>query len=414
MQFIENIIGSGSDKKIVRLAGANAPIDYLCAQALDIMHDAKIDGASMQHIALVVGLIVHWICAHNNLDLETKARLCDRVVRRLQILGGGRILDVKRAVANITQEYISVVHARHATMTIMSHDDLARIIVDSCGTHANAGAATRVVGCDTSRAILTWSVMYDGGANEAYCKDARGRCIGLAPMDGLREVARATEMSQKIMDRLSLFSLSVCANHRNSSDLATNAYDMCIVANLSDLIGAPIMDGANYQVVLASRGCGLTTTERVGASTSVPRASIGFFALQSFPGETIIIARSPPASETARIVSSFVNIAHTNIPIALATRAYGVVTPQNERAMMRAYSMLVAKHWGDLGLVIDARCANAVVFTSDGVVCACCAMLGVTSILDGTMIRASPNVPPRHSQVTETNSGTIFGRPAVL
>ena len=435
MQFIENIAGAGSNKRIVYLRGTNdsgsAPIDYICAQVLDFMHDAKIDGASSAHVNLIVGMIVHWICALNQLDLATKARLCDIVTARIMILNAratdarsqgvvGRelhIVDVKRAIANITREYgasstsTSTNSTSSTTDTPLSSVSMARTIVDSCG----AQGRTRVIECDTSRAILTWSVMYDGGASDAYCKDARGRCIGLEPMEGLRATARAIDMPPRIMDRLSIFSLSLCANHRDSRELATTSYDMAIVANLRDLIGYDSTCASiNRLIVLATRGCGLVAPDAVGANMSVSREqSIGFFAMQSFPGETVIIARSPPANETERIIARIIARIRAHSREHGPIRAFDVVTPQNEREMMYAYCILVAKHWGDLGLVIDARVRDAIIFTSDGVVCACCAILGITSILDGAQIIRASDASARCAHSREDNSGTIFGRDAV-
>jgi hypothetical protein len=193
---------------------------------------------------------------------------------------------------------------------------------------------------------------------------------------------------------------------------------MAIVANASDVIGTSRTSYAsgvpyiNQSIVLAMRGCGSIPVPRLPTDAFSLANMAGFFAIPATEREHVIFARSPTARDSARTMGMIYETFRGD-PWNSSNPSI-VVTRENEDFLMYAYAELVAKHWGDLGLAIDALFEGAILFAEDNILRAICGMFGVTTAVADTMMLPAQRLEEIGvARIIEHNTSTIFGRSAI-
>jgi len=256
-------------------------------------------------------------------------------------------------------------------------------IVDSC----------RVPSCaiyEDQGSFLTWSVVYDSGALLQLCRDGKITAYDLMNQ-GEPLAASEPQLSGALLDAIrgcsashTRFRSSTCATGKKPMRDDLPVYDQEIVGQF--------LFGVTWQpVILAHRA---QLNKKLGSDT------VCAFGIQEDLGRSIAVGSAPTRKMILPVYNEWINICR-----AKRFTEINQLVPYH-KIVMRTYCELVARHWGDLGMVIDASCLNRrCIITHDQMMSTICAVLNAKCAIDDVIIY--PNAVSVE-RIELVNTGSIF------
>lgn len=372
--WLKRTVSRGSNKRVVRLDAAGT-INYICYQIIDMLHDSSLQFVSIAEISAIANLYVDWICVVNDCWNQW-----DRIFEW-----------ISTHISNIFNPSISV--SNNVKMILESRKDK---VISESGALAPADSSVIVDSCPPSvmycvkgseRVISTWSTMYDNGSFSKTCGTAsevllENRDVEFRPRYPIRDEAKGIvrELVRSPEPR-QYFRVFNCA----SAPFTTNVpYDLAVIGVLPS--------NPSINIVLAFRALHLVPLA-IGGVACV-------FGLQSDFGTTTAFGSAQKQKTCAAIFRQLVHSAVLRI----------MDVPNSMDVIMRTYTELSSKHWGDLGLVIEAsRDTKRCVTTEDHVLALLCSCLGAKYLIDGKMYEPSVS-SSSCSRVDIEDSASIFDK----
>jgi len=413
MQYIQ----PGSNKRVVFLSARQSTI-YLRNQVLDIMHDAGIENVTDINVGAISALIAHWIVEINGLDWRAEHEIVNAIVVEFMPFIGATVDRIARDLlsrAPIRETRTAMLSVRHIINDNCAHQGTRRCVA----ARSQSPAVDVGTLCD-AREIVTFSTLFDVGSFSVTCG---GRQEFVTTEANIPYAMWRPEVAQMLLGALSEHTDFLLPIDDNGPEFHSALIVKCgaqfsrpedvarvIAEDARDLCIAGRFVWSPFPIIIAYRGI---------SSTPIYDGT-GDWACQYthfYDASHLVVSRS--TSQTRKVASRVI-AAWVNLVVGLRKHACEVANIASAEAL-RAYAEVSAKHWGDLGMIIDAaREPDIIMITSDkmaqvlcmqfGANCANCAQGGVDVRSADIMIpRTSDDVQIANYENTADIFSTISG-----
>lgn len=366
--YVTTTIGRGTDKKVIEL-NPSVTLEYLKFHLLDIMHDTGASIVDVISLQALAALYATWLANVNPRAEPYRDIIYHLLMDNTKDIIGSRLTDIAqriiRGLPNVTDD----TPARKT------------VLIDSCPQNAYF--------CDDKKhfAIATWSTLYDRGSYAQTCGQyqrlqyVRADKIPVVPNVRPRTnfIAPISEDTSQFTD----FSIATCTNLRKP--LEQQVYDHVIIGTINIPSSGPQVPAIPLRIVLAYRGTSISLVE-TRENPQSPPVTNPICKFHTRVSRNLVVARScaQSAKTTRAIVSAWIAYCQDNaqfFPTSAPPELPLLVAGRVRDAALRAYTELSAKHWGDLGLVLDALgVPSRYVATDDHFMAAICSIFGAKFI----------------------------------
>lgn len=384
---MEHIFGYGSDKKVVHLNYSDT-ITYLKTQIVDFKHDAG-DTYNLPNINIVT-MMSKWLHANNSIlrdvpyndfrnNLIKSLAKIPNNIEQMNGLNGGNFISLFKNNGFYVKKLDKV-----------AQDNNVRVVIDQCGP--SAGAICNAKG---KYAMLTPSVIYDQGAYPQLCgnkqilycsrsyKTQWGKEDSRKHADGTWRVPHfPTEKfnnysySNETIEMSRTITSYKCTKTRSAEKDKFHPQDYYILGQLMN------GNGKLVDIILAFRGTIVTQFDDSDFLSFSHRVEEGIIQNRGY-------------SPTNTMLRSL----HDVLPSICASPI--------DRDLLIAYCELMAKHWGDLGLIMDVIGTDYYIVSQDRTIKYLCAILKTNCIFDNYAFTVKPKVPGPYIY-DETNTASLF------
>lgn len=384
---MHRLFAPGSNKKIVIL-DAPTTVKYLIAQLLDFQHDAPNNIQPAYND--LVKLIAVWIHTNNyalrNWDINAFVAMMGKLLSATPY----KIRDLVNNAGGLDQLFADNM------FTIADIDTDISAIIDQCG----CDIAAIVCSNKGKFATITPAIVYDQGAF-AICGERQVKTDG--PSFKLQNDQLDLSRIQDGSWRIPYFSQNVFNNYsfdekviRMCSAVSPYSCDKLRLTGMSSVFDhclagyLPDPTGKLQRVILAYRGT--TQVNYFNKSTNTNESYLSFSGKINDQIAPIRRGYSPSPDMLYKL--------HINLKT--------LCNSGNNIDLLLAYNELMAKHWGDLGLILDAIGTNMYVVSNDNTIKYLSAVLQSNCIYDNKMRTAPQKINTEIKY--ETNTSSIFNR----
>jgi hypothetical protein len=392
---MHRIVGYGSNKKIINLMTHNKSREYLALQILDFIHD----GATGIPIDELIDLTATWLYYNNN-SLRSHITcksfityLTNEIWTYFNEQGIDPTMPVKYSLNTNTFNVDSI---------IIDDPPNIQVVIDQCDADK-----TKIFCRNKMRYVeITQSTMYDSGAFQNVCGDRAVALNGPSLVTGSRidsryyadGTLRVPNFSQQyfgycnkhaVINMFSTATTSVCNGIRHKVTLGKQSINEPLIVHnfnqdyaIKGVLEMHIQDQSyRFNVVLAYRGY---------ISSPLKNNTYLCFTHRIRDNEHLTRGYSPS--------NAMLNVLRPNIR--------HIIREGGLSDVLYAYTELVAKHWGDLGLILDVIGTNLYIVTNDNIVKILTATWG-GNIIIGDIMCTSRGVDDI-AVTYENNTGSLF------
>lgn len=383
------------DCKVTWLQDCDA-LAYMRFQILDTLHDTFHDQQRHEvdavEVNALVTLYVYWLCEVNRLTAREGEEIARRVISTF---------DAQKKIDPV-YEFAAVTHVAQLYQTHREMVDADMYVIDSC-------INKDLCKFKSANALPTWSTLYDQGAFGSTCatpprsvntmvriRDRHVIYPTIPHMSVFREVAEKRDANLPF----TYMRIPVCMG-----------VERPIAGNHSLAIASAfeLEPGVYKPIILAYRGF----VQRVE-----DHSPCGIFAHYLDHNRFVQRGWGQSAKNVESIVKAWLRLyARDGCPLSAGSRHHSpwivnmpTVTqllsaePEYRDYFLRIYVEISAKHWGDLGLALDALMMGVFVLTTDHPLIMFCSILGAAYYNEGLVYK-----PQNHPLICASrNDENIF------
>lgn len=339
-------------------------LKYLAIQAIDIFHDAKLDvgvdlAPNQVNRKEMADLQTNWLYNNNDMRGVSYEKLYEFILNNMsRFIHGDRI---NLAVSDLIDSNHSFTVNDYRINDVNKIDiNGIQAIVDQCDRRSN----TSIICANKSRVVsLSQSILYDQGASQTNCGKRNTVSLNIGyPVSNLRYFANNANMyNDYIINSCNGYSVSnlhsvVIEGVLPLSRMIDGAYDVNVVVAKFDAYASSVL---------------VEDTSRSGFMNVISPKYVETISFESLVSSNTNIRRGyAPSKKILMDLYNELCDKYGNLNLSGLTIS--------DRLLV--WNELMAKHWGDLGMICEAMGTNLYVLSGDQVVKYMCAFFGVNYI----------------------------------